>query len=261
MDFDDLHRAYASGELVAFVGSGLSEAAGLPSGRGLVEHMLGFARDYGLYPSQIVDIEELVADAELARALSEIERAISKRAFTRAITRALDDHGRPIPSLAQAIAGLGDLRGVITTNLDRVLERALAGRWPCYARPVASFAQIRGWCFKLHGTLAERDTWVLTHEEHQRAIYHDAAHQRLFEALFLATPLVFIGYGYADPDFRALTDRIAALTRDQPPNHFALIEAGELDERRRRRLADVGIHALAYRDDAELLQRVRELGD
>jgi hypothetical protein len=82
-----LREAYQSGSLVAFVGDGLSRAAGLPSRRELVETVLAIARDRGVYPSQLEDIELLVAEGDWVAALSELESALTPVAFTRWPTR------------------------------------------------------------------------------------------------------------------------------------------------------------------------------
>jgi hypothetical protein len=255
---ESLREAYLSGSLVAFVGDGLSRAAGLPSRRELVEAVLAIARDRGLYPSQLEDIEQLVAKGELVAALSELELALTPVAFTRAVTRTLDDGTRGVPPLAHALARLEKLRGVVTTNLDRLLERAFAGRWPSHARPLPGLLQRRGWILALHGTLGERDTWVLTRAEQARAA-SDEGHRHLLEALLLGTPLLFVACTFDDPQFANLLEHIAAISGEQPPSHFALFDPCDVDERRRRRLADMGIHAVLAPAPAGLLGCLHDL--
>ena len=77
--------------------------------------------------------------------------------------------------------------------------------------------------------------------------------------------MMFVGYGLDDGDFNQLLASIRATSRNQPPRHFAFIEAGSIRPDRRRKLQDAGIRIIAYRaqdgDHNELVQLVRGLGE
>lgn len=260
-DLAELQRRYGSGEVILFVGAGLPRAAGLPSWRGLVDGLLDYTRDYGIYPQQLAEIEGLVADGELIDALTEIEFALTPTGFGREVVRLLDDSDiEDPPPIYEAVAALAPkLRGVMTTNLDRLLERALGGGWTTHARPVANLAGQQRWIFKLHGTLPESDTWVLTRPQYDRATYADPLHQSLMQGLFWGgSRLLFIGYGLRDPDFEAIRGRLAALSKDQAPQHFVLIEQAQVTQARRRKLASAGLTLIPYANPdgshAELLR-------
>jgi hypothetical protein len=128
--------------------------------------------------------------------------------------------------VARAIAALAPrLRAVLTTNIDHLLERAFAGRWPTLLRATGYIAQRRGFILKLHGTLLDRSSWVFTREEYDRAIFADPNLHGAFTALFHAVTLLFVGYGLADDDFDLHLGRVRAFSGAQPPRHFALVPA------------------------------------
>ena len=267
-DFGELQRCFDTGDLILFVGAGLPRAAGLPSWRGLVDALLAYTRDYGVYPQQLAEIEALVAEGELIDALTEIEHVLGATGFGREVVRLLDDADiEQPPPIYDAVAALAPrLRGVMTTNLDRLLERALGGGWTAHAQAVANLAGQSRWIFKLHGTLPERGTWVLTRSHYDRAIYADPLHQNLMQGLFWGgRRLLFVGYGLRDPDFEALRGRLAALSRDQAPQHYALVEQGQVTLARRRKLASAGLTLLPYPNPdgshAELLRMLDELAE
>ncbi|MFT3773128.1 MAG: SIR2 family protein [Minicystis sp.] len=161
--------------------------------------------------------------------------------------RALDDNPCPVPDLGHALAALAPkLRAVLTTNLDGLLERAFLGRWPAIARGTADIAQRRGYILKLHGTLLERSTWVLTRAQYDHAMYADPLLQGAFSALFHACPILFVGYGLADDDLDVILGRVRALAGASPPRHFALVDAATVTPFRKTRLEQSGIQLIQY---------------
>lgn len=150
-------------------------------------------------------------------------------------------------SSGEAIAELSPgLRAVLTTNLERLLERALKGSWPVLTRPSGDLAQQRHHILHLHGTLRERDSWVMTREDYDRAMYANPQLQGTFSTLFHAYPLLFLGFGLADDNFDAVFARVRALAGRQPPQHFALVASETVNPSRRKRLEDSGLNFIVY---------------
>jgi len=134
---------------------------------------------------------------------------------------------------------------VLTTNLDRFLERAFAGAWPTFSRATADVLQKPRYILKLHGTLENRGTWVLTRAEYDRAM-HDPLLRRAFDALYAQATLLFVGYGMADDDLDMALGWVRAQGGGQAPRHFALMPAGRVGPARRRQLEDAGVRVLDY---------------
>ena len=193
------------------------------------------------------EIAFLAQRGQYIDALSAVEQALGAPDFGAAVERALDDGPHPVPDVAAAVAALAPrLRAVLTTNLDGLLERAFQGCWPALARAAGDIAQRRGYILKLHGTLRERATWVMTRAQYDRAIYADPLLQGAFSAIFHACPLLFVGYGLADDDLNFVLGRVRALAGPSPPRHFAIVPEDSVTPFRRSRLEQGGIRLIAY---------------
>ena len=171
--FERLRRAFASGELTLFVGAGISSAAGLPSWKALVETVVTTVRQRGTDALRLEEIEGSLTRGQLIDALTAAKDALgSPVQFCNLVEQQLDDTDRKVPDVGQAIAQLSPgLRAILTTNLDRLLERALQWQWPVLVRPTGDLPQQRRYILHLHGTLRERDSWVMTREDYDHAMY------------------------------------------------------------------------------------------
>lgn len=261
---DQLQARYREGRLVVFAGAGISVSGGLPTWPGLIRRVLEDAQ--GAEPAALAAIEASIAAGDLIRAISQLQTVTTRAAFSRSVARALDDSPHPdVPPLAAAIAGLAPtLHAVVTTNLDRFLERAFAGEWPSFTLPQVDLGQQRHYLLKLHGDRTDRGSWVLSEQQYEELLYNRPELQRFVEGLFRFHPLLFVGYGLRDPDFDRLLGQLRVFGRGQAPQHFALMPAGRFDRYDRDRLADAGIELIEYQNPdnthGELLRVLRELG-
>jgi hypothetical protein len=244
---EELAEAYDSKNLIVFVGADVSTAAGLPSQEGLVALLLRRALARGAPQSTLDEVTLLAHRNRYPDALSAAEHALGAQDFGAAVERALDDDSHPVPDLAHAIAALAPkLRAVLTTNLDGLLERAFGGKWRAIARGTGDIARRRGYILKLHGTLIEHETWVLTRAQYDHAMYADPQLQGAFSALFNTCPILFVGYGLADDDLDFVLGRVRALAGSAAPRHFALVVADTVTPFRRSQLDQGGIRLIAY---------------
>lgn len=243
----ELQRAYSSGDLVIFAGAGISAGAGLPSWPELTERLIEHAAARGESPDSLDEVRELAGARKFIDALSALKDLLGGPEFCAFVEHQLDDARLQIPPAAEAISSLAEkLHAVLTTNVDRILERTLAGRWPTFSRPTSDIAQRRGFLLKLHGTLHERETWVFTRVDYDRAMYADPQMKGAFSALFHGRTLLFLGYGLADDDFDQLLSRVRALAGDQPPRHFAIVPNGGIGGYRRKLLESSGVSLITY---------------
>lgn len=243
-DLDDIRSLDTP--LIIYAGPELTRLAGLPSMHELVQALLREAEDY-LSVAQHRELTALAAGPELAAVFSELERALTAATMAGIIERKLDDARVEPPPLAHAIASLlPRLRGVITPNLDLLLERAFAGQLVVHATPTADLPSRRGWLLKLHGTLHDRSTWVLTSEQLGRAAYRDSLHRDVFRSLFLSHPILFVATHLDDPLLAEFVAQINAGVQGQPPRHWALVDAAEAGPINRRKFATAGIRLIGY---------------
>jgi hypothetical protein len=154
----ELQRAYSGGDLVIFAGAGISAGAGLPSWSELTIRVIEHAAARGASSDSLDEIRELAGARKFIDALSALKDLLSGPEFCALVEQQLDDARLPIPPAAEAISSLAEkLRAVLTTNVDRILERSLAGRWPIFTKATPDIAQRRGFLLKLHGALHERE--------------------------------------------------------------------------------------------------------
>ena len=249
---DEIRQKYQAGDVVLFVGAGVSAAAGLPSWAELVRRLVARAKVRG---EATDEMEALAAGGRYVDAISAAEDAVGGPELIAVVKDALDDSRlvREVPEVGKAIASLEPrLRAVLTTNLDRLLERAFEGRWSDYHEAEAAAGQERRFILKLHGTLREPKTWVLTRSQYDRALYNDPLLQDLLGGLFRTMTLVFVGYGLADDDFDEILKRIRALSGGSPPRHYALVLRAQVKEYWRKVREEAGVRVVPYAAHADV---------
>jgi hypothetical protein len=244
----ELRARFQAGAVVVFAGAGISLSGGLPSWAALVSRLRGHPRARGAAAEARAEIDTLVQERKLIDALTALEACLGRAELCAVVEAALDDASiAAVPEAAMALAALGPrLRAVLTTNLDRFLERAFAGAWPMFPRATADVVQRSRYILKLHGTLEDRSTWVLTRAEYDRAMHADPLLRRAFDALYAQATLLFVGYGLADDDLDLALGWVRALAGGQAPRHFALMPAGCMGPSRRRQLEDAGVRIVEY---------------
>ncbi|MCY1057461.1 SIR2 family protein [Nannocystis sp. SCPEA4] len=264
----DLRARYLEGRLVVFAGAGVAHAGGLPSWPDLIRHVLADAHESATPAgaSALDEVETALTGGDLVRAVGELQAVMPSASYGRAVAEALDDSKFPVPALARAIADLAPtLHAVVTTTLDRFMQRAFAGEWPSFTLPHLDLGQQKHYILQLHGVRTDRSSWVLSERDYEDLLHGRPEVQRFVEGLFRFHPLLLVGYDLRDPDFAWLCGQARVLARGQAPQHFALVPAGKVGTYERRRLSDAGIELLVYPDPdathAELLRILGELAE
>ncbi|WP_437547607.1 SIR2 family protein [Sorangium sp. So ce367] len=247
---EQLRERYTSGNLIVFAGAGVSAAAGMPTWKQLAEKLRDRARRRSADPAVIDEIQQYISSNQLINALSAARLALGPQDFNWTVDKELDDTGRDVPELARAIAALKPkLKAVLTTNIDRFLERAFQGEWRMVDRPAGDIAMDRCFILKLHGTLRAWDTWVFSRDQYDRAIFGSPLLQDAFGALYRTHSILFVGFGLADDNIDQTLARVRALSGGQPPMHFALLPKG-VPPFRRRLLEESGVRLIVYENQA-----------
>ncbi|WP_437603600.1 SIR2 family protein [Sorangium sp. So ce590] len=243
---EELHEAFESGELVLFVGGGISAAAGLPTWRQLVDLLVERVREQVGDDVVTAEVASLARSQRYSEALAAAEHALGAAEFNAFVEDALDDEGLEPPRIALAIAALRDkLRAVLTTNLNHLLERAFGIEWDTMSRVTDEAAWRRRFILKLHGTLKEPGSWVLARERFLASIAAPAV-RRSLTAVLSKCPVLFIGFGRADDSFDEMLSDIHALSGSSPPPRFVIVPSASLTPYRRATLVDMGFLLLPY---------------
>lgn len=191
---DRLGERAARGELSIFAGAGVSQPVGFPDWRGLLLE-LGRRTDPDWVLPPHPNYPQIAEDLKLA----DLNETVAQRFRTR-------KH-----ALGHAL--LADLRtpALVTTNYDPCLENAAAAihvepGLRVLARQVAVGSH--PWLLKLHGDAARPDTIVLTTSQYERLTTELKALRGVVESLMLTSHLLFVGFGFADDDFLAMSHAV-----------------------------------------------------
>ena len=197
---DGLAALARSGDLVLFIGAGMSQAAGLPGWRAML--------------AELAELRTPEEDAAF-RALGELDRAaiIQRRlppglsigvAAARLIGARARRHG-----LGHALLANLPVDEVITTNYDDLFERASAaiGR-PCTVIPGGATARGQRWILKMHGTVSRPETIVMTREDYIKFQENRGALAGIVQALLLTRHMLFVGFSLHDDNFHRIAHAV-----------------------------------------------------
>ena len=238
-----------AGRLVPFLGAGVSVSAGAPTWAQLIE-LLAENRGLSIDERESIlqpDRDPLDQAAYLRMLFDEGEEADATRAFQGAIAEAVR---RERYGLAPALLASLDSEQAITLNYDELFELACgdAGR-PRRIIPGGASKSER-WLLKLHGTVSEPSTIVLTREDYLGFNADRAALSALVKATLMTRHLLFVGFGMRDDHFHEIVHDVrravgpqssglaaTALTLRDDPLHKALwskhletVSIGEADD-------------------------------
>lgn len=223
--------------IVPFMGSGISVSAGAPTWRALIEEL---AQRAGLDVSTAADLaknHDLLDQALYLRRTFDQKFPSDPDAFTRSVISAVDV---PRYGLAPALLAALDSEQAVTLNYDRLFEMAaMDARTPRRVIPGKEMEPER-WLLKLHGTVTDPGSIVLTRDDYLSFTSDRTALSSLVKATLMTRRLLFVGFGVNDPHFheivhdvrRSLPDRSepfgTVLTLTDSPTTRRLWE-GELD--------------------------------
>lgn len=248
--FDELHRAVHNRRVTAFVGAGVSVPAGLPKWSKLLEPLLE-RLDYREKSKEREEIGILLKEGP-AHAAEALHQALGKQ-FDKQIKEILEVYKYPGTGAIESLALLkGYLRGVVTTNLDRLLEDNL--KWPAVTDLAGNAQGPISKVVHLHGMIDSPQTWVLTNSQYNKKYYGDQAYADHVKSLFLRDTLMFVGYGMRDYEIDRVCDRLESYDVHDRPNHyfFMQVEEARAQPYFMRRLENLGLQLIKYRDHDDL---------
>ena len=267
---DIIERAaydYQFGRNTFFLGSGVSQDAGLSSWEALLNSMISGLRDKK--EVSVNDINALDKDCGTDCLLKGryLKRLCAERdvAFVNLIRESLYRNGIHESELVNTIVNCiksGKVSNVITYNYDDILERQLEkdgiqyfsvdgqNRADSYQFPI----------FHVHGFIPQEkdssyDRNVVLSEDEYHALYNNAFHWSNIEQLhaLVQTCCFFIGLSMKDPNLRRLLD-IAQQRGTGVPTHYAFLIRKEYDQPRKaeRIFNEMGVNVIWIEEYWEL---------
>lgn len=192
----------AARKLVPFMGSGVSVSAGAPDWRGLIRALADEAGLDDEVADTLAQSHDVLDQAEyLRREFAEVH-ARNDNAFAEAIIKQVDlsRYG-----LAPALLASLEAEQSITLNYDNLFEMAAedAGL-PRRVIPGGHSSAGDRWLLKLHGSVDDPASIVLTRDHYLGYDSDRAALSSLAKATLMTRRLLFVGFGMSDSHFHEI---------------------------------------------------------
>lgn len=222
----DLAQKSAEGKIVPFMGAGVSVSAGAPDWNGLLRAIVRKGKlQTGLQKS--LKKLPVLDQAAIIKSLYEA-KPIPGKSFGKLIADAVD-----VKRYGLAPALLAGLRSeaAITLNYDRLFEVASNDANSKRAVIPDNIKSNTGrWLLKLHGSVTNPDSIVLTRDDYLGYNTNRDALSSLVKAHLLTHHLLFVGFGLSDPHFHEIIfDVRRAIPTDQQ-KHFGTVLTLHNDE-------------------------------
>lgn len=274
--FDELKRACQRGFVIPFVGAGMSKNAGCPEWK---EYLLSLCPDAGLDQDAIRQRLEDQGDYE--GVMDDLVTRLGETRFNQDFERDFN----PSDEVTGVVLRLPDLFDscVITTNFDRVLEKAYekcgkpfvektTGRSPvgsinAFYRAIPAGERH---LLKLHGNLTNAAERVLTKTEYDDAygndgnIHFDRPVPKLLRRLYTSFSFLFLGCSLSyDRTIQTFTKIAQDVGADSLPHHYAILACPSDATQKshlEQRLADAHISAIWFPEgEFQLIDEMLEL--
>jgi hypothetical protein len=207
-DADRLAAHARRGDLVAFVGAGLGQAAGLPSWGRLLEDLAAH-----------IDIDDVVR-TELAQLdFTDQAQVLKMLEPEKELGVLIKDMFEPFErySLAHSLVTRLPVQHFVTTNYDQLLEWSAADQGePLRVLGKDTDLELRRWLFKLHGCVTEPDEIVLSRQDYLRYEHRRGALEGIVQALLITQHMLFVGFSLTDPNFHRIIDEVRRLLPARP---------------------------------------------
>lgn len=253
--FEQLVKCLESGDVVPFIGAGLSVAGGFPSWK---NHLRQQGRSAGIDKKHI---EELLAGGHYEQIIEEIETAGYHDVFIQEIRDVFGRTGEITPTTLLLSELFTDT--VITTNYDRLLEQVydigddgiqIINGMNALEDPLVDKVTI----IKLHGDIQNPSRCILGKNQYDQT--YGNAHldmsrpiPKLLAYHYKNSSLLFLGCSLNNDRsiqvFRAVKDSIGDI---EIPQHFCIEQAPEEEDelvKRNAHLAGLGITAIWFEKD------------
>ncbi len=193
-----------AGELVLFLGAGVSAGAGLPTWGSL---LLQLAQEVGMDTREQEALRRLDF-LDQARILS---RRLGAGRLGPAVAAQLTSH---VHSLTQGLLARLPVKEVVTTNYDQLFELASeALGLKVAALPHTPALGCDRWVLKMHGCVAHPEDIVLTREDYMRYAERRAALAGIVQALLITKHMLFVGFSLEDDNFHRIVDAVRKAVR------------------------------------------------
>lgn len=221
-----------------FIGSGLSQSAGLKGWAAALNSLLDNSRCKERLQSNIdLQIKDIIKWKRYTYAAYLIKHFIGADVFQECIEQEFDKPAILPDIMREALTNCcdsADIRLIVTTNFDRVLEESLYNssqgitQWVAFTHDqcdrvrseISKGSQV---IFKIHGDIKDFDSIVLTQIDYQNLYYKRRDYTFLLAKLLDSYTFLFLGFSLDDPFFSTVLDTLSAYYGTLKHKHFALL--------------------------------------
>ncbi|MCM6764089.1 SIR2 family protein [Rathayibacter sp. ZW T2_19] len=212
----DLAGRARAGRLVPFLGAGASVSAGGPSWGELLQKLAARIELDSATASRLADKNILDQASYLATLFDEKEPG----SFARAVADEIGSLQRY--GLAPALLTAIDSEQAITLNYDRLFETAAADAGtPRSVIPGVQEAGSERWLLKLHGTVDDPSSIVLTRDDYLGFDSSRRALSAIVQATLATRHLLFVGFGLTDDHFHEIVHDVRRAFPSSGPGDLA----------------------------------------
>lgn len=215
----DYSQSIENGSAAAFIGAGVSQAAGYPSWKNLLSDV---ATDLGL------DIDKEHDLAGVAQYY--LNRSLSNRYSIAKIIQKQFPPPTDVPPVLRVLARL-PIRTIWTTNYDKLIERA----WELQDKLIEVKSRnedipnenpwVNGTLYKMHGTVDHPTDIVLARNDYEMYRRERQGFHQLLMGNLISKHFLFLGFSFTDPNLSYVFGLIReAFHGETLPSHYAIVK-------------------------------------
>jgi hypothetical protein len=259
-----LKEAAATGNLVPFIGAGVSRQAKpkgvrvLPTWQEFMGELMDLARAEGLEDDVEEQIVQLLKEGKYLMAAQELKSRTDDNKREVYIRTRFTIGAEPAP-IHYALFKLKP-NIIMTTNYDVLLEDAFTKKMGRGVQPItpqnSNIVQqvLKGYqewdkplIFKIHGTATDPENVVFAEQDYQKLIYGKPGYRAVLSAVFVTKVVLMMGFSHSDPEVTMVLQTLREGFRQRSSPDYIVLRKGMKGSVERKRLSqDFGLEVIEY---------------
>lgn len=206
---------------VLFVGAGLSVGAGIPTWAKLMQDMITDLKA----KHDTEALENWFQKGEYQKIAGYYKNVVTDDEYYNFLKREFQVDATP--TINHKLIAKLPIACILTTNYDKLIERAFENRVPMrkYNSPDIGQINIREefYILKCHGDIDDYTTIILAEEDYNNLIHKHLAYKEFLKALLQFKTFLFIGYSLNDLDFKLIRNHLKYAFGNRIATSYALM--------------------------------------